>query len=106
MWKEYEADHRKYPQRVMMGTESFPKEALANWNMVEKNPYVIGDFVWTAMDYLGETGLGHTNLDPHSSLCCKLTPGLTRIAGTLTLWAKKNHRCITATLYGVPAPCT
>ena len=47
----------------MMGTESFPLEAYTNWQQVEQHPYVIGDFVWTAMDYLGETGIGHTTLD-------------------------------------------
>lgn len=62
-WKEYESDHAKYPRRVMMGTESFPIEAFENWQQVEKHPYVIGDFVWTALDYLGETGIGHTALD-------------------------------------------
>jgi beta-galactosidase len=61
-WREYTADHQKYPERIMMGTESFPKEALENWNMVENNPYVIGDFVWTAVDYMGETAIGHTTL--------------------------------------------
>lgn len=64
--KEYESDHEKYPQRVMMGTESFPLQAFENWQMVEQHPYVIGDFVWTAMDYLGETGIGHTELDKNS----------------------------------------
>jgi len=58
-WKRYESDHKKYPQRMMIGTESFPKEAFENWQMVEKLPYVLGDFVWTAMDYLGEAGLGN-----------------------------------------------
>ena len=29
-----------------------------NWELVEKNPYVIGDFSWTAWDYLGEAGIG------------------------------------------------
>ncbi|MGH2649258.1 MAG: glycoside hydrolase family 2 TIM barrel-domain containing protein, partial [Ginsengibacter sp.] len=62
-WQEYESDHAKYPERIMMGTESFPFEAFENWQQVEKHPYVIGDFVWTAMDYLGETGIGHTGLD-------------------------------------------
>lgn len=62
-WREYEKDHTKYPQRIMMGTESFPREAFENWQQVEQHPYVIGDFVWTAMDYLGETGIGHTELD-------------------------------------------
>ncbi len=62
-WKEYEKDHQKFPGRIMMGTESFPIEAYENWQQVEKHPYVIGDFVWTAIDYLGETGIGHTSLD-------------------------------------------
>lgn len=59
MWQKYEADHETYPKRVMYGSESYPKEAAQNWNLVEKHPYVIGDFVWTAIDYLGEAGLGH-----------------------------------------------
>ena len=63
MWREYEPDHLKYPDRIMMGTESYAKDALKNWNQVEKHPYVIGDFVWTAMDHLGETGLGNSRID-------------------------------------------
>lgn len=59
-WRTYETDHKSYPQRIMMGTESVPKEAFENWQMVEKHPYVIGDFVWTAVDYMGETAIGHT----------------------------------------------
>jgi len=62
-WSNYEADHKKYPGQIIVGTESFPKEAFDNWDMVEKHPYVIGDFVWTGMDYLGESGIGHNNLD-------------------------------------------
>ncbi len=63
MYKEYESDHIKHPERVMMGTESYPKEAFENWQLVKKHPYVIGDFVWTAMDYFGETGLGNSRLN-------------------------------------------
>ena len=44
----------------MMGTESVPLEAYENWQQVVNNPWMIGDFVWTGMDYLGETGIGHT----------------------------------------------
>jgi beta-galactosidase len=62
MWKEYEKDHAKYTERVMMGTESFPNEAYQNWTVVERNSYVIGDFVWTAIDYLGESGIGHASV--------------------------------------------
>ena len=59
-WKEYEKDHSRFPERVMYGSESVPKEAAQNWNLIDKKPYLIGDFVWTAIDYLGEAGLAHT----------------------------------------------
>lgn len=62
-WNRYETDHQNHPERIIIGTESFPKEAFENWQMVEKHPYVIGDFVWTGMDYFGESGIGHTQLD-------------------------------------------
>ena len=57
-WSKYEADHLKYPSRIMVETESNPDLAYATWRQVEKHPYVIGDFVWTGMDHLGESGLG------------------------------------------------
>ena len=59
-WDKYEEDHEKYPNRIMYGSETFPKEAYENWKLVEKHPYIIGDFVWTGMDYLGEAGLGNS----------------------------------------------
>jgi len=59
-WYQYESDHKKFPSRIMVGTESVPQHALENWRLVEKDNYVVGDFVWTAMDYLGESGIGHT----------------------------------------------
>jgi beta-galactosidase len=52
------ADHQRVPSRMIMQTESYPKDAFANWKLVKNNSYVIGDFVWTAMDYLGESGIG------------------------------------------------
>ncbi len=62
-WKQYEPDHDKFPARIMIGTESIAKEAYENWQMVKEHPYIIGDFVWTGMDYLGESGIGSTHLD-------------------------------------------
>lgn len=67
MWWEYENDHKLFPQRVMFGSESAPKEANINWDLVEKHPYLIGDFVWTAMDYMGESGIGHAYYIPKDS---------------------------------------
>ncbi len=53
-----ESDHERCPERVMWQTESYPKHAAGNWHKVKENPYVIGDFVWTGIDYLGESGIG------------------------------------------------
>src|ERR1019366_7878612 len=60
--EHYETDHARNPQRVMMATESYPKDFFDYWSLVEKHPYIIGDFVWTAMDYFGESGIGHSTL--------------------------------------------
>jgi beta-galactosidase len=60
-WRQYQPDHELHPQRIMAGTESFPLEALENWICVTENSYVIGDFVWTSLDYLGETGIGRVH---------------------------------------------
>lgn len=64
----YERDHGTHPDRVMAGLESFPKQASENWNMVERLPYVIGDFVWTAVDYLGEAGIGSADENNNPSM--------------------------------------
>ncbi len=61
--QEYESDHDSYPDRIIIGTESFPMEMYDNYKMAIEKPYVIGDFVWTGMDYLGEAGLGQPSLD-------------------------------------------
>jgi beta-galactosidase len=52
------ADHQRVPSRIIVQTESYPKDAFANWKLVHNNNFVIGDFVWTAVDYLGESGIG------------------------------------------------
>jgi len=57
-WKEYLTDHERYPQRMIVGTESTPQEAFDHWMLVEENSYILGDFVWTSLDYLGESGIG------------------------------------------------
>lgn len=61
-WKRYEPDHKSFPERIMYASESTAGDLLNYWNMVEKHPYVIGDFVWTAIDYLGEAGCGRSGI--------------------------------------------
>ena len=60
--EKYEGDHARVPDRVILTTESLPKDLLQYWSVVEKHPYVIGDFVWSGIDYLGESGVGHNYL--------------------------------------------
>ena len=54
----YVSEGEKYPNRVIVGSETKPGDLDGNWELVEKLPYVIGDFDWTAWDYLGEPGIG------------------------------------------------
>lgn len=56
--QRYEQDGRKYPNRILVGSETYPMDLDTNWALVKKLPYVIGDFDWTAYDYLGEAGIG------------------------------------------------
>jgi len=56
----YEEDGVNYPNRIICGQESFAKRIDVIWDLVERLPYVIGDFTWTAFDYIGEAGLGQT----------------------------------------------
>lgn len=65
-WRQYIPDHERHPERVMAGTESIALEAFENWQSVLDNSYVIGDFVWTSLDYLGESGIGRVHFDPES----------------------------------------
>ncbi|HEX5399853.1 MAG TPA: glycoside hydrolase family 2 TIM barrel-domain containing protein [Verrucomicrobiae bacterium] len=58
-WRQYVPDHEKFPDRIMVGTESYPGEVYENWQAVTAHPWVIGDFAWTAWDYMGETGIGN-----------------------------------------------
>ena len=54
----YEAHHKDYPERIMVGSETLPAKLAINWPKIETSPYLIGDFMWTAWDYLGEAGVG------------------------------------------------
>jgi beta-galactosidase len=49
----YVPDRRRFPQRLFLGTETGSQ--IHYWLGVRNNDYVIGDFIWTGIDYLGET---------------------------------------------------
>ena len=58
MIHKHATDHQRNPRRVMWQTESYPRDAFQNWALVHGYPYIIGDIVWTGLDYLGEAGIG------------------------------------------------
>lgn len=54
----YPLEGKEHPKRVIFGSETFPQDIYKNWKMVKQYPYLIGDFMWIAWDYLGEAGIG------------------------------------------------
>ena len=60
MENETERDHERCPERVIVYTETYPRDATNTWRRITQHPYVIGEFVWTGMDYLGESTIGRT----------------------------------------------
>ena len=55
---KHATDHQRDPKRIMWQTESYPRDAFRNWAYVNDFPYIVGDIVWTGLDYLGESGIG------------------------------------------------
>ena len=59
----YRPDHDRVPDRVAYGSESMALDTSRHWASVQRLEHVIGDFVWTALDYLGESGVGRVHFD-------------------------------------------
>ncbi|MFE5409026.1 glycoside hydrolase family 2 TIM barrel-domain containing protein [Microbacterium sp. NPDC056569] len=57
----YELDRELFPNRVIVGSETFPSRIEKMWELVERLDHVIGDFTWTGWDYLGEAGIGRVD---------------------------------------------
>ena len=55
---KYVSDHDRKPNRIMVSTESFALEQFDYWMDVLDHPWVIGDFIWTGFDYIGESSIG------------------------------------------------
>lgn len=59
----YPLEGEKHPERVIVGSETFPQDIAKNWAMVKQYPYLIGDFMWTGWDYIGEAAIGAWNYE-------------------------------------------
>jgi len=69
----FETQRAKNPEKLYLSTEYLPGSALENWDETEKYPWFLGGFCWTAMDYIGEAGIGKSILVPESQ---KLPKGM------------------------------
>lgn len=96
----YSAQHKDYPKRVLCGSETFPSQIAQNWDAVEKMPWVIGDFLWTAWDYLGEAGVGTVGYGKAESFT-QPYPCIQAGIGNIDLTGEINCQGhYTATVYG------
>lgn len=81
----YEMEAELHPDRVLVGSETYTYELAKTWPLVEKYPHVIGDFMWTAWDYLGEVGIASWSYDPEDRSFEKPYPWLLSDAGAIDL---------------------
>ena len=86
----YPLEAKAHPKRVIMGSETFPQDIAKNWKMVKEYPYLIGDFMWTAWDYLGEAGLGEWAYTPDGKGFNKSYPWLLADCGALDILGNPN----------------
>ena len=80
----YEIDGKKYPERMMLGTETMVKDLPYNWSKVKDIPGLIGDFVWAAWDYLGEAGVGDWTYYSYKGLPLLAGSGTIDLEGNVT----------------------
>lgn len=80
----------------MVATESFPAQSFAYWAGVMNNSWVLGDFIWTAIDYIGESAIGSNGAN---------TPALDACGGYCTApWPYHVSFCGDLDLVGLPKP--
>lgn len=97
----YPLEEKQHPERVIFGSETFPQDIYKNWRMVKKYPYLLGDFMWTAWDYLGEAGIGawsYTGGMPFN----RPYPWMLACAGVIDITGKPDGSCrYASTVWGL-----
>lgn len=86
----YRTEGTKHPDRVIVGSETFPQDIAKNWEMVKRYPYLIGDFMWTAWDYIGEAGIGAWAYTPDGKGFNKPYPWLLADVGAMDILGNPN----------------
>lgn len=92
----YPMEREKHPERVIFGSETLPPDLADNWAMVKKLPYLVGDFMWTAFDYLGEAGIGAWSYSPDAMQFDKPYPWLIGGAGVIDILGNPDAEALWA----------
>ena len=86
---QYENDHKRLPNRIMFSIEIDPKHSFDNWMKAIDYDYVLGNFEWTAMDFMGEVALGWWGFSKNKS---ELYPWTSTYSGDIDLCGFKRPR--------------
>ena len=86
----YKTDARKHPNRIVVGSETFPHKLPQNWALVKELPNVVGDFMWAGWDYLGEAGAGSWAYTAEEAGFSKPWPWLIAGSGALDILGQPN----------------
>ncbi|MFI3332537.1 MAG: sugar-binding domain-containing protein [Rikenellaceae bacterium] len=99
----YDELHRLHPDKLLFGSEV--NKELFYYLAVRDNPYVIGSFIWTGIDYLGETK--DVNRRGWNTALLDLTLNK-RADGALyeVCWSKEPKTFITTSMISASAPPT
>lgn len=78
-------DLKLYPKRVIVGSEVFCEDVCAYTNYANEHPAILGSFVWTGFDYLGEVALGAVEYREYAPRFDKGVGWLTSSCGSLDI---------------------
>jgi beta-galactosidase len=86
----YALDLELFPNRVIVGSETYPTQIANTWGLVRQYPHVIGDFTWTGWDYLGEVGIGRPRYADASMKFEAEFPWLTAWCGDIDITGERR----------------
>ena len=86
----YRKHHEFHPDRVMLGSETHSADIAKNWEQVKNAPYVIGDFIWSAWEYLGECGAGVIDYNKKTGTYTKPYPVIVSGCGAIDITGFKD----------------
>ena len=90
----YKHDLKKYPNRLILGSETFCKDAYRFWEQAKRNPGIVGDFVWAGMDYIGEAGIGAWEYNDYAPENMSQAGWLTAGSGRIDLLGNPNGEAL------------